>query len=253
MDEQGTGECAVAVISDIHGNRWALESVLDDINRRDVSGVVNLGDSIFGPLDPSGTAELLIALGLPTVRGNQDRVVVDESCTAQSPTLRFVREDVQPAHLKWLEGLELTTVVFDRFFLCHGTPEQDSEYLLSVVRESGVHLTETADLEHGLSGVLEPVILCGHDHVPRTVFLSNGQLIVNPGSVGLPAYSDDTPYQHVMQTGTPHARYSIVRCDKRGWSVEDIAVPYAWELASRTAIDNGRPDWATWLATGRAD
>ena len=81
------------------GMGWVLEAVLDDISRRDVSGMVNLGDSLYGPLDPSGTAELLIGLGLPTVRGNQDSVVVDGLSAAESPTLRFVREDLQSGDL----------------------------------------------------------------------------------------------------------------------------------------------------------
>lgn len=32
----------LAVISDIHGNIWALESVLEDIQKRGVTSIVNL-------------------------------------------------------------------------------------------------------------------------------------------------------------------------------------------------------------------
>jgi predicted phosphodiesterase len=39
----------VAVLSDIHGNRWALEAVLDDIRRRGIRDMFNLGDSLYGP------------------------------------------------------------------------------------------------------------------------------------------------------------------------------------------------------------
>jgi predicted phosphodiesterase len=49
----------VAVLSDIHGNRWALEAVLDDISRRGIRDMVNLGDSLYGPLDPGGTAQIV--------------------------------------------------------------------------------------------------------------------------------------------------------------------------------------------------
>ena len=39
-----------AVLSDIHGNRWVLEAVLDDIRRRGIRDLVNLGDCLYGPL-----------------------------------------------------------------------------------------------------------------------------------------------------------------------------------------------------------
>jgi hypothetical protein len=55
-----------------------------------------------------------------------------------------------------------------------------------------------------------------------------------------------------METGTPHARYSIVSRNEEGWRVENIAVPYDWEAAAAAAVENGRPDWAEWLRTGRA-
>jgi predicted phosphodiesterase len=42
-----------AVIADVHGNRWALEAVLDDIARRGIRDIVNAGDHLSGPLDPA--------------------------------------------------------------------------------------------------------------------------------------------------------------------------------------------------------
>jgi predicted phosphodiesterase len=40
----------LAVLADIHGNLPALDAVLDDLERRRVDGVVNLGDCASGPL-----------------------------------------------------------------------------------------------------------------------------------------------------------------------------------------------------------
>jgi predicted phosphodiesterase len=42
---------SLAVIADIHGNRWALEAVLQDIDRRGIQQIVNLGDHLTGPLN----------------------------------------------------------------------------------------------------------------------------------------------------------------------------------------------------------
>src|SRR5262245_48583803 len=60
----------IALLSDIHGNRWALEAVLEHAGRQRVDETWNLGDILSGPLDVAGTADLLMALDLPTVRGN---------------------------------------------------------------------------------------------------------------------------------------------------------------------------------------
>ena len=98
----------------------------------------------------------------------------------------------------------------------------------------------------------EPVLLCGHDHVPHTVYLADGKLIVNPGSVGLPAFTDDLPFPHAMETGTAQARYSVVFGNRPDRQVEEVAVSYDWPAAARMAEENGRPDWARWLRTGRA-
>lgn len=42
----------IALVSDIHGNLPALEAVIEDTRRRAVTRIVNLGDSLSGPLLP---------------------------------------------------------------------------------------------------------------------------------------------------------------------------------------------------------
>ncbi len=92
----------------------------------------------------------------------------------------------------------------------------------------------------------------GHDHLPALLRLPDGRLLVNPGSVGLPAYRDDLPFPHAMEAGSPHARYAIVVPSPAGWAVEHVAVAYDWQSAMATAAKNGRPDWAIALGSGFA-
>src|SRR5690348_4802680 len=73
MSETKTFHTALAVIADIHGNRWALEAILQDIDRRGIQQIVNLGDHLIGPLDPAGTADLLLTRKMVSVCGNDDR------------------------------------------------------------------------------------------------------------------------------------------------------------------------------------
>ena len=242
----------VAVLSDIHGNRWALQAVLKDIDRQEIKCIVNLGDSLYGPLDPIGTAQMLMERRIPTVRGNEDRILVEALPeAAHSPSLDYVRGRLKAEHIEWLEALEMTTVAYGDFFLCHGTPKRDDEYLLQEILERGVYLRRLAEVEARVGFLDQPVVLCGHDHVARTMRLPGGKLVVNPGSVGLPAYRDDLPYPHVMESGTPHARYSIVRWREGTWRVEEKTVEYEWEVAAEVALKNDRLDWADWLRTGR--
>jgi putative phosphoesterase len=243
----------VAVLSDIHGNRWALLAVLKDIDRRGIDRVVNLGDSLYGPLDPLGTAQILMEHKMPTVRGNEDRILIAAwPGEARSPALVYVRDRLAAEHIEWLEALETSTTAYGDFFLCHGTPDRDDEYLLQKVTDGGVSLRATGEVEKRVGMLEQPVVLCGHDHVARSMRLPDGKLIVNPGSVGLPAYRDDVPYPHVMEAGSPHARYSIVcRCEGV-WQVEEQIVEYDWEVAAGMALKNGRLDWAEWLRSGMA-
>lgn len=245
---------SIAVMSDIHGNRWALEAVLADISRRGIRDMVNLGDSLYGPLDPRGTAQILMELALPTVRGNEDRIILDDpERHPDSPSLPFVQASLDREHRQWLQELNFTMPAFEDFFLCHGTPETDSDYLLREVLETGCRLLPAAVVARRLQAIAQPIVLCGHDHLPAVLRLADGRHVVNPGSVGLPAYRDGLPFPHAMETGSAHARYSIVTRLQTGPLVEHIAVPYDWQSAAAAATRNGRPDWADFLASGRAE
>jgi len=241
-----------AALSDIHGNRWALEAILEDLARRRIRRVVNLGDCVYGPLDPGGTAEMLLRLDWPTVRGNEDRLLDESGTDTQtSPSLQFTRERLLPHHLAWLRELPLTLSTSEGFFLCHGTPTCDDDYLLFEATPTGLHRRPVRDLSAMLVDVPSTGLLCGHDHTPASVELDDGRVIVNPGSVGLPAYEAEEPHHHVIENRTTHARYAILEPADRGWLVEQRAVPYDWQAAAAAARAHGRPDWAFWLS-GRA-
>jgi len=63
-------------------------------------------------------------------------------------------------------------------------------------------------------------------------------MILNPGSVGLPAYRDELPRTHRVETGTPHARYALLEGRAEGWSAELIQLSYDHgEAAARAALD----------------
>src|SRR5215212_3419085 len=96
----------IAVIADIHGNTWALDAVLADIARREISQIVNLGDCVYGSLDPAGTLERLMGTNIITIAGNQDREVFEESEQVRSSRdHQFVTGQMSSEQLAWLRQL----------------------------------------------------------------------------------------------------------------------------------------------------
>jgi diadenosine tetraphosphatase ApaH/serine/threonine PP2A family protein phosphatase len=127
-------------------------------------------------------------------------------------------------------------------------------YLLETVdvnAADGIRAAAVSEVELRLGKVDTPLLLCGHSHIPRLLQLPDGRLLVNPGSVGVPAYDDDWGGYHKVQMHSPHARYAVVEHGPHGWSVQLRAVAYDWQQAVARVLANGRPDYALWL-TGRA-
>ncbi len=254
----------IAAISDIHGNLLALKAVLADIARQGVDQMVNLGDILSGPLQPAETADLLMTHDFPTIRGNHERqllALLDPPAGQIDPasTDGYAATQVSGAHAAWLKALPASMALNSDVWLCHGTPDSDLQYWLETVvpgfergEGPGVRAATLGEVAERLGdATTHPVVLCGHTHVPRLVQCA-GVLIVNPGSVGLPAYDDNDPYPHVVENRTPHARYALLEKTGKGWLVDLRAVPYDHLAQAEVAARHQRPDWAHALATGFA-
>lgn len=241
----------IAAISDIHGNLPALRAVLDDIAQRACDLVVNLGDIVSGPLLPAETAALLMALDLPTIRGNHERQLLETPPADMGASDAYARDALSSSQLDWLEGLPATETLDDGVLLCHGTPGSDLGFLLETLDGGDPRAATAEEVSARVAGVPQRLVLCGHTHVPRAMRLGDGRLVVNPGSVGLPAYEDDHPYRHKVETGTPQARYAIVDDASGRWQAELRAVDYDHGTMADLAARNGRPEWAHALRTGR--
>lgn len=243
----------IAVLSDIHGNAFALKAVLADAQTHGVDVMVNLGDIFYGPIAPRATYELLTAHDIVTIRGNQDRLIIDATAGEReaNPTLGFVIDDLGDAPLDWIKTLPGDLPFTDAVYLCHGSPASDMEYLLEDIDAGSPRLRSDRRIQELLDGVTAEMILCGHTHIPRTVALSSGQQVVNPGSVGLPAYTDELPRPHAMENFSPHAAYAVIERVSAGWTVQHIRVAYDHRRAAESAAGRQRGDWARFLATGR--
>jgi len=241
----------IAALSDIHGNLSALKAVLADIDRRGIKKIVNLGDTVSGPFDAAGTADLLMRLNIPTVRGNHDRLLYDRPAAEMGRWEAWVIDDLSDRHINWFRSFPLTQES-DGAFLCHATPEKDDENWLDYRGPADRLIArDLPDVRNRLGGVGAPLILCGHTHSPRVVRLENGPMIVNTGSVGCPAYLDircDPPFVH--QTGAPDARYAIVENIAGVWQADLVAVSYDPSEMVALAEAKGAENWVRAIMTG---
>lgn len=240
-----------AAIADIHGNYLALESVLADIRAQGISDIVNLGDMLSGPLDARRTIEILMQLDAVHVLGNHDRYLIDRVPEKMGWWDRPAHAALDAAQLDWLRAQPMTRVFRDRVFLCHATPENDEVYWLDTVHCDGaVALSPLDRIEQFAGGITQSLILCAHTHLARAVRLRDGRVIVNPGSVGSPGFRDKHPFPHVVEAGTPHARYAVLEFVDAAWQVTFRHVVYDHEAMAALARRNGQPELANALATG---
>lgn len=256
----------IAALSDIHGNLAALDAVLADVATVGADVVVNLGDSLSGPLQVAQTAARLRASDILSIAGNHERQLLDvwrgprdaiDAATSDGYAATELDDDIAA----WITTLPPHHWLTPQVLLSHGTPGSDLHYWLETITpDAGVGGSrgmraatpdEVRERLHTMPGVERAgLIFCGHTHVPRAVQCGE-VLIVNPGSVGLQAYTDDHPHWHAVENGSPHARYALVEQTPRGWQVELRRVVYDWDAPAEIAARRGRDDWAIALRTGR--
>jgi predicted phosphodiesterase len=220
----------VGMLSDVHGNRVALDAVIADGVSKGVGAWWVLGDLVaIGP-DPVSTLERLTDLpGVRFVRGNTDRYVVTGDRPSphvedveRDPSLRplfdvvessfaWTREAVEPGGwLTWLAELptEQRAVLNDgtRLLGIHASPgSDDGDGITPAIPEAG--------LREMLADVRADVICAGHTHEPTDRRIG-GQRAVNLGSVSNPITSD------------LRATYVIVNDDRHGHRLTHQRVDY---------------------------
>jgi len=263
----------LAIVSDIHGNLPALECVWAEIEREGAGLVVNLGDIASGPLWPRETVQWLMAREAAepgrwrTIAGNHERQALGSDVSRMGASDAYAARALGVVERAWLGALPTTQWLADDVLLCHGTPASDLVYFMETVipgfgvdGQRGVRAasldelaTRAAEMPAGdtRSGLSAALVLCGHTHVPRAMAVPGGPLVVNPGSVGVPAYDDIHPHPHWIENGSPEARWALVERGPHGdWHVQLRATPYDWRAAAARAQANGRGDWADALGTG---
>jgi diadenosine tetraphosphatase ApaH/serine/threonine PP2A family protein phosphatase len=231
----------IAIVSDIHSNYTALETVLAAIGS--VDQCWNLGDTIgYGPR-PNECMAAIRPLSDVMIAGNHDLACIgaldlrDFNADARTANL-WNGQQLLPEHHEALAALPPRRDVDERFLVVHGSPREPVwEYLLS-----------STQAEENFPLFPQQVCFVGHSHVPL-VFLSDaagactdlrlpddGEVLeiqpdaryfINPGSVGQPRNHD------------PRAAYAIL--DTAAGTVTFRRVAYDIETTQRQMREAGLP------------
>jgi predicted phosphodiesterase len=193
----------VAIVSDIHGNRHAFEAVLDAIEESGAQELWCLGDLVGYGAEPDACVELARTHAAICLAGNHDLGVsgalpLEQFSRGAALAARWTQETIAPETLEYLNGLEPSHLE-ESAGLYHASPRDPIwEYVLSPLQA-----------ELCLDVQQHRVCLIGHSHVALSfcrapgdtatgetrgadeeVDLSEGEWLVNPGSVGQPRDGD---------------------------------------------------------------
>ncbi|ANE43722.1 metallophosphoesterase family protein [Deinococcus puniceus] len=233
----------LVVFGDVHGNLPALTAALTDMARQGAEAFICLGDVAMDGAWPAECIGRIAALGCPVVRGNADRMLLEEA-TAFAPR-GFPDEEKLHAIGEWARTqlgraeLDLLQTYTARAewpdLLCfHGSPERDNEELTAHTPEARLNQLRA---EFGQQSVW----IGGHTHQPLHREL-DGWVLLNPGSVGLPFQKRGDRYVNLAR-----AEYLMLRRTGAGWQPTFHRVPYDVADVRRGILSRGLPH-SRWLA-----
>lgn len=124
-------------------------------------------------------------------RGNHDRTVAQDNPAQLGASDRFAFDALTPYQRAWLGAQPTIASPMPSILACHGTPTHDETYLIEEVHGASLKRSNVEGIAHRLGDVgSKNIVLCAHSHRPDLVHMQNGVLVINPGSVGCPAYDD---------------------------------------------------------------
>lgn len=228
----------IAVISDIHSNIYALETVLGDIENRNVDLVACTGDLVGYGTRPNEVINTIRKNKVLTIMGNYDDAIGNYKivcgCDYPDPkdaqkaglSMQFTSSETTDENKKYLSNLpKEATLTFNNktIKLVHGSTRLINEYLKENSEEAKEVMNELD----------EDILVCGHTHIPYAKYYGE-KLLINAGSVGKP------------KTNNPKANYVIIEISNENnlsnskslVGVEIIEVNYDFEKAAREIEEN---------------
>lgn len=233
----------IALISDIHGNKVALDTVVAELEREDVDQVVCLGDVAMTGPQPKEVLAQLRTLDWPVVMGNTDAWLLDPK--PQEELSQVVQDienwgsealgDEERAFVKTFRPTIELALGNGRRLLCyHGSLRSFDDIVLPTTPEE--RLAE-------LMGAVEADVLAGgHTHEQMVRVFGTG-LVVNPGSVGLPRVLRDGE----LLWKPLWAEYAMLEAGEGRLRVELRRAPVAFEWLEAMVAESDMPHGERWL------
>jgi putative phosphoesterase len=236
----------IAIVSDIHGNRTALEAVLADL-RQTAPDLVLHGGDLAGPgASPVEVVDQICDLGWSGVAGNTDELLfrpesLVEFAAQSSPTLvslfaaieemaAATRALLDEKRLAWLRNLARVQW-HDSMALVHARP---GDLWRAPAAEAS-----NGDLESTYGPLNRQITIYGHIHVPYIRSIGE-RLIANSGSVGLPYDGDPRASYLLLDDGTPSIRRVEYDIEKELQVLGSCGLPYAEWIAR--SLRSARPE-----------
>ena len=231
----------IAILSDIHGDTRALEAVIVNARALGATEYWLLGDILLPGPGREDLFELLDAIPITAaVRGNWDDCVLealDGEYGLEDPQeiqllrlTQYLMEGLDPKRIDWLRSLPLVEkkeVNGIRFSLTHNLPEKNYG---GDLRPANV----TENFDQLLDDQTDMAIY-GHVHKQLLRYGSQGQQILNPGTIGMP-YFDWEPIQN------HRAQYALIDVEEDGvTNLQFRKVAYDYEAELQDAKDKGLP------------
>lgn len=237
----------LALISDIHGNLFALEAALKAIQAQDISQIICLGDvAAFGP-QPREVLARLRELNCPIVMGNTDEWLLDPipHPVRDEDSHKFTAVETWAAHqlteadksfIRTFQPTIFRQLTGSVSLLCfHGSPRSYNEAIRATSSEE--------ELADAFQDQMATIMACGHTHTP--IFRRYRQsIIINPGSIGLPF--EFKPGSTDIRN-PPWAEYAIISIEDSQSAIAFQRVQYDIRPLIEVAYQSGMP-FAEWWA-----
>ena len=216
----------IAIISDLHANREALEAVLAHLATQSVQRLFCLGDVVGYGAEPEFCVDLVRCHAEVCLLGNHDEALfggASDFNTHARKAIEYTRSRMQPhwysgsekkARWKWIRSLQETHRE-GRFLFVHGSPRDPvREYVLAT---DGFL---NPDKMRSIFSAFEGIALAGHTHQPGlhdesltfhslegrealTMALPRGgKCFINVGSVGQPRDGDNRACYAILEDET---------------------------------------------------
>ena len=158
----------IALMTDIHGNREALEACLDHAAQNGVGRYVFLGDYAGYGADPGwviDTVQAHVGRGAVAVLGNHDAAVLTDSADmndAAAAAIAWTRTQLDARQRAFLAGLPLAIEEKDRLYVHASGFEPDQWHYVDELYAAAKSLMATR----------AHATFCGHTHVPALFHMS---------------------------------------------------------------------------------